>query len=153
MHLQVARLRPLPDEGPQVIFGRKKHVKAVQDAYGVAHLWKDRYESLSRDSREYSIAVEEDRIEKDAEIEALRSDLDRSNATLTQIKAVLSDVPAFEGMDVSESLVLYLSELSRDHAELESRIDAAIFILRGIPERTAAEMEIGRLLQGGERFS
>jgi hypothetical protein len=78
---------------------------------------------------------------------------------LVQIKAALNEVAVYEGL-VEVSPVAYLvSELVRDHEELEARIDAVVSLLQGAKE--AANVtdepsplidEVARLLQGGERF-
>lgn len=94
--------------------------------------------------------------------EALREELDEAQAKvvelqaiLTQIRAGLSEVAVYEGLPIgNESLVLYLSELVRDHSELEARIDAALMRC-ALPDRLKPELdlvEVARLLKGGTRI-
>lgn len=80
--------------------------------------------------------------------QAAEEALSEARATLTVIQASLGEVAAYEGLSIGsgESLVLYVNELVRDHAELERRIDLAMMELYN----PAPDPElIARILQGG----
>lgn len=86
------------------------------------------------------------------------SELD-AQAELTQIKVALNEVAVYEGLVEVSPTALLVSELVRDHEELEARIDAVISLLQGAKE--AANVtdepsplidEVWRLLAGGDRF-
>lgn len=75
---------------------------------------------------------------------------------MAEIKASLMEVAVYEGMGGSPTALL-VTELVRDHEELEARIDAALSFISGAPsflpsERTRKDLaEIARLLKGGQR--
>ena len=90
------------------------------------------------------------------QVAALIAQRDKQAGELNQIKIALEEVAVYEGM-VGISPVAYLvSELVRDHEELEARIDAVVSLLQGAKEAAEDEPsplvdEVARLLQGGER--
>ncbi len=80
-------------------------------------------------------------------------------AEIAQIKVALNEVAVYEGLVEVSPVAMLVSELVRDHEELEARIDAAIALLRDAKD--AANVtdepsplidEVARLLAGGERF-
>lgn len=81
---------------------------------------------------------------------------ERLGSEMAEIKASLDQVAVYEGMDGSPTALL-VTELVRDHEELEARIDAALSFISGAPsflpsERTREDLaEIARLLKGGQR--
>jgi acetyl/propionyl-CoA carboxylase alpha subunit len=133
------------------MFRRKKPTDAEVELQRL----KEAYGLFRKDVDEFVAAATEDREEKAREIETLTRERDHYVGLLAEIRGSLSEVAAYEGMDVNQALVLYISEVVRDNAELEARIDAALFRIMpiDIDERTENEKEIARLLAGGERIS
>lgn len=100
-----------------------------------------------------------------AEMSAAQADLvhtsrqrDRMATELAQIKIALNEVAVYEGIVEVSPVALLVSELVRDHEELESRIDSVISLLKGAKEAanvtdepTPLIDEVARLLSGGER--
>jgi hypothetical protein len=101
-----------------------------------------------------------------AETAQMRADLhfvvaqrDRQAAELAQIKVALDEVAVYQGMVGVSPVALLVSELVRDHEELEARIDAAVALLKDAKdaanvtdEPSPLVDEVARLLVGGERF-
>lgn len=82
--------------------------------------------------------------------------LGEKSAELFQIKIALEQVAVYEGMVDVSPVALLVSELVRDHEELEARIDACVALLQGAKEAAEGEPsplvdEVARLLQGGNR--
>jgi hypothetical protein len=80
-------------------------------------------------------------------------------AEIAQIKAALNEVAVYEGLVEVSPTAYLVSELVRDHEELEARIDAVVSLLQGAKEAanvtdepTPLIDEVARLLQGGPRF-
>jgi len=80
-------------------------------------------------------------------------------AEIAQIKAALNEVAVYEGLVEVSPTAYLVSELVRDHEELEARIDAVVSLLQGAKEAANATDEptplideVARLLQGGARF-
>lgn len=85
------------------------------------------------------------------------SQRDKQAAELAQIKSALSEVAVYEGMVGVSPVAMLVSELVRDHEELEARIDSVVMLLKGAKEAAQDEPtplvdEVARLLQGGERI-
>ncbi len=83
---------------------------------------------------------------------------DQMAAELAQIKVALDEVAVYQGLVGVSPVALLVSELVRDHEELESRIDSVISLLKGAKEAanvtdepTPLIDEVARLLAGGER--
>jgi hypothetical protein len=74
---------------------------------------------------------------------------------LAQVRAALNTVSVYEGLVDVSPVAMMVSELARDHEELEARIDAALHHLSGLPTDDGAlaevRTEVARLLQGGTR--
>lgn len=98
--------------------------------------------------------------------DALRSEQDRAQRyakEITEIKVALNQVAVYEGLvDVSPTARL-VSELVRDHEELEARIDAALHYIstlnstplnHGETPKVAFEVlvEVADLLRGAQRI-
>lgn len=103
--------------------------------------------------------AEEDAQEASERARQAQERADRLGRELAEIKGSLSQVAVYEGMDGSPTALL-VSELARDHEELEARIDSVLHYLsiqqaaslRG--ERLDGALmgaEIARLLRGGNR--
>lgn len=71
-----------------------------------------------------------------------------AQAQLTQIRSLMATVAVYEGIADVSPLVLMVSDLAKDHAELERRIDQAILVCRAERGHPAVD-EIGRMLMGG----
>lgn len=94
-----------------------------------------------------------------ADLHFVQAQRDRQAAELAQIKTALNEVAVYQGMVGVSPVALLVSELVRDHEELEARIDAAIALLRDAKdaanvtdEPSPLVDEMARLLSGGERF-
>lgn len=91
-----------------------------------------------------------------AESDHYRHVAESLGSEMAEIKASLMEVAVYEGMGGSPTALL-VTELVRDHEELEARIDAALSFISGAPsflpsERTREDLaEIARLLKGGQR--
>ena len=76
-------------------------------------------------------------------------------AEIAQIKIALEQVAVYEGLVEVSPVALLVSELVRDHEELEARIDAAFLVLREALTGETGERgwaaEVSRLLSGGTR--
>lgn len=80
----------------------------------------------------------------------------RFGRELAEIRGTLDQVPVYEGLVDASPLALLISELVRDHGELEARIDAVIGLLAQPPAGSyraveTLSAEVARLLQGGKR--
>lgn len=109
-------------------------------------------------SERYMQAMEELAIQITRASQA-RSEVERLGKDLAQIRAALNEVAVYEGLvDVSPTAML-VSELVRDHEELEARINAVLLLIAalkgdsypGISDLRDGINEIARLLQGGSR--
>jgi hypothetical protein len=94
-----------------------------------------------------------------ADLHFVLAQRDRQAAELAQIKVALDEVAVYKGMVGVSPVALLVSELVRDHEELEARIDAAIALLKDAKaasnvtdEPSPLIDEVARLLAGGERF-
>lgn len=124
------------------MFGRRKH-ESLQH-------------SLVRAVQERDDALEA-AAARDAHINDLQDNLldlhrrlDEREAMITSIRASLSEVAVYEGMDLAgDSLLLYVNELVRDHEELERRIDHAMLELRAASAEGSPHASlIARILNG-----
>lgn len=87
------------------------------------------------------------------------NDRNRLAGEMAQVRAALSEVAVYEGLVDVSPVAMMVSELVRDHEELEARIDAVMSLLRpkieGGSEWVVHSLEdfreIARLLQGGKR--
>lgn len=79
-------------------------------------------------------------------VAALDAELHETQGFIAAVQGALSEVGVYEGMDVRQSTLQYVTELVRDHEELERRIDLAMLELRG--EAVSIE-EIAQILRGG----
>lgn len=78
---------------------------------------------------------------------------------IAAIRAVMTTVSVYEDLPDIGPLPVMVSELARDHEELEARIDAALHYLQsllGLPpdspaSRISTIREVSRLLRGGAR--
>jgi C4-dicarboxylate-specific signal transduction histidine kinase len=111
-----------------------------------------KYEAMAREC-----AAKETRTQ--AVLDEVAHQRDRQAAELAQIKVALDEVAVYQGMIDVSPVALLVSELVRDHEELEARIDAVIMLLKGAKEEANVTDEpsplideVARLLQGGERF-
>lgn len=114
---------------------------------------------------------EAESIQAMSEVVHFHEDRDRLALELAQIRGCLAQVAVYEGLVDSSPLAMMVSELVRDHEELEARIDAAMHVISGIGRQEAdlsasgnevssaglllinreGLIEVGRLLQGGKR--
>lgn len=74
--------------------------------------------------------------------------LQRQAETINQIKIALEQVAVYEGIVGVSPTVMLVTELVRDHEELERRIDQAILICRSQPESDLAASDILQALLG-----
>ena len=85
-----------------------------------------------------------------AELGIVSADRDRLAAEIAQIRAALDEVSTYEGLvDVSPTAMM-VSELVRDHEELETRIEAVLVMLGAYEGDPIADKAV-ELLRGGER--
>jgi hypothetical protein len=133
--------------------------KRDQYEHKIARLVQQRNDALEA-ALAYGTEVEELRVrvsEVASERDVLSDRLERIQGVLTVIQASLSEVAVYKGMGIgTDSVVLYVNELVRDHEELERRIDAAMLECAAamdgdsIPISLFAQ-QIGRILQGGNQ--
>jgi choline dehydrogenase-like flavoprotein len=97
----------------------------------------------------------DERAAAQADLEIITSQRDRMAAELTQIKAAMNEVAVYEGIVDVSPVAMLVSELVRDHEELEARIDAVVLLLKATKEHGNVTMEmvdeVTRLLRGGKR--
>jgi hypothetical protein len=84
-----------------------------------------------------------------------RAALEKREGEIAQIRASLSIVSVYDGIMDGSPTARLVSELARDHEELEARIDAVIMYLAQVQTETDAEVAmkrtVVRLLAGGDR--
>jgi hypothetical protein len=81
---------------------------------------------------------------------AALADRDRYAQEIVQIRASMREVAVYEGLVDTTPTAMLVSELVRDHEELEARIDAVVMLCRNRTGDPLA-VEVVRLLQGGAR--
>lgn len=62
---------------------------------------------------------------------------------MAEIRGSLDRVPVYEGLVDSSPVAVLVSELVRDHGELEARIDNAMHVIRGLLEMGVRTAETG----------
>lgn len=86
------------------------------------------------------------------EIALLTAQRDEMAGQLATIRASLDRVAVFEDVDTHAYLTLCVSEIVRDHEELEARIDAAIMAIASTPpDHPRLIPTIVHYLRGGQR--
>lgn len=87
-----------------------------------------------------------------------QAERDKMAGEIAQIRACLAEVAVYEGLVEISPTVAMVSDLVRDHEELEARIDASLHYLAGLVTNTEAPealREMGHivadLLRGGKR--
>jgi hypothetical protein len=85
-----------------------------------------------------------------AELSIVSADRDRLAGEMAQVRAALDEVTTYEGLVDVSSTAMMVSELVRDHEELETRIEA-VLVMCGAYEGDPVCDEVVRLLRGGER--
>lgn len=119
--------------------------------------------SLTEANREFVSIVAASRSEtQEARERALmaQEQADRLGLDMAQIRGSMYEVAVYEGLVDTSPVAMMVSELVRDHEELEARIDAAMLVVRdlngqvdkNLKEAVDGIVEIGRLLQGGTRI-
>lgn len=83
-------------------------------------------------------------------LEAALTERDKYVLQIMQIRASMREVAVYEDLVEVSPTAMLVSELVRDHEELEARIDAAVMLCRDRTEDPLA-VEVARLLQGGGR--
>lgn len=91
---------------------------------------------------------------RDAASAALAQDrANRLGEEIAEIKGSLSQVAVYEGLEGSPTALL-VSELVRDHEELEKRIDAAVLLCAANTEEPLDGYgQIAEVLRGGKRIA
>lgn len=98
-----------------------------------------------------AIATDELILELEGRLAATEAQRDGYAGQLAQIRGAMATVSVYEGLIDVSPVVMMVTELARDHGELEARIDAAIFLIG--PDRTGEPEQVVQILRGGPRFS